>query len=518
MINILSSRYISQQEKILTEDALEFIVNLHSNFSSQIESLLKKRNLATTLDFKEETKHIRETEWQVVNAPEDLVDRRVEITGPVERKMIINALNSGANVFMADFEDSNAPTWSNIIEGQVNLKDAVDKSITFFNKVKNKHYSLNDTIATLMVRPRGLHLMENHIAVNEQPVRGSLVDFGLYFFHNAKTLLFNGSGPYFYLPKLQSAEEARLWADIFKYSESYLQIAPQSIRATVLIETLPAAFEMDEILWELKDYSAGLNCGRWDYIFSFIKHFKNDSTKLLPDRSQITMNDSFLKAYSQLLIKTCHKRGAHALGGMAAQIPIKNDPIANEIALNKVRQDKIREAQNGHDGTWVAHPALVSIAKNIFNDLMPTKNQLHILRNDVQANKDDLLAVPGGSPTLEGVKTNISVGIQYIEAWLRGLGCVPINNLMEDAATAEISRTQLWQWLTHSATLETGEKVTKELFEELLKTEIEQLEILFINKKNKLPAAIELFKDMCLSDKLEEFLTLEAYPQLTERV
>jgi malate synthase len=511
MIEIRSTSYVHRQEEILTDEALEFITNLHYNFSSRINSLLERRKDRQGLDFKEKTKAIRNSEWQVVAAPHDLQDRRVEITGPVDRKMIINALNSGANVFMADFEDSNSPTWENVLDGQINLRDAVNQTITFFNETKNKHYSLNESTATLMVRPRGLHLLEEHLFVNDDPVRGCLFDFGLYFFHNARQLLLNGSGPYFYLPKLESSAEAALWANIFNYSEAYMKIAPQSIRATVLIETLPAAFEMDEILWELRNYSAGLNCGRWDYIFSFIKQFKDDPVKTLPDRNDITMQHSFLKAYSDLLIKTCHKRQAHALGGMAAQIPIKNDPEANEAALNKVKEDKIREAKNGHDGTWVAHPALVIIAKEIFDELMPTKNQLHISRDDVTITKDDLVSIPAGTPTVNGVRNNISVGIRYIEAWLRGKGCVPINNLMEDAATAEISRTQLWQWLKHNTILASGEMVTEKLFTDILEEEIETLLPLYENKENKLSEATQLFKKMCLCDTLQEFLTLETY-------
>src|SRR3989441_6511819 len=413
-------------------------------------------------DFLSATRSVRDSEWRVAPAPKDLQDRRVEITGPTDRKMLINALNSGARVFMADFEDANAPTWSNLVEGQVNLIDAIERRIGFTSP-EGKEYRLNDRVATLVVRPRGWHLDERHVEVGGTPVSGSLLDFGLYFFHNAERLLTKGSGPYFYLPKLESHLEARLWNDVFNFAQDELGLPRGTIRATVLIETILAAFEMDEILYELKDHSAGLNCGRWDYIFSFIKKFRNRPDFVLPNRAQVTMDRPFLNSYVQLLIKTCHRRGIHAMGGMAAQIPIKNDPAANEKALDKVRQDKLREVKAGHDGTWVAHPGLVPIAKAIFDEYMKTPNQIHVKREEVSVSAKDLLAVPTGEITEAGLRLNINVGLQYLEAWLRGNGCVPIYNLMEDAATAEISRAQVWQWVRHKARLADGRVIGKEL-------------------------------------------------------
>ena len=503
-----------EYKQIFTKDAINFIGNLHILFSSSIQTLLEEREAPLEPQFSETTASIREADWKAAPIPDDLLDRRVEITGPVDRKMIINALNSGANVFMADFEDSTSPTWENVINGQINLRDAVNGTISFFDAKKDKRYALNDKTATLMVRPRGLHLLEKHLSVNNELVPACLVDFGLYFFHNAKNLVKNGTGPYFYIPKLESHLEAKLWRNIFFFSEEFLEIPHGSIRATVLLETLPAAFQMDEILWELKEYSAGLNCGRWDYIFSFIKKFKNDETKVLPDRDQITMDQSFLDAYSRLLIKTCHRRGVHAMGGMAAQIPIKNDPEANETALNKVFLDKKREVLNGHDGTWVAHPALVKIARDVFDTHMKTPNQIDIPYDHIDISEEDLVSIPDGTITLEGVRKNISVGIKYIEAWLGGNGCVPLNNLMEDAATAEISRTQIWQWLYHKAVLENGQSLTKKLFLDLVGQEVE-----IINKgyyddsqfNHNLVPATELFLSLCTNSTLEEFLTLPAY-------
>jgi len=499
------------QHEILSSKALEFLKELHNLFSHKIAGLLKDREKPFTFSFNNSTKHIRSSEWQVVYPPGDLVDRRVEITGPLNRKMVINAHNSGANVFMADFEDSTSPVWKNILNGQVNLRDAVNKTITFYDSKKCKKYSLNEETATLMVRPRGFHLLEEHVSINGEPIRASLFDFGLYFFHNAKNLLANGTGPYFYLPKLESYLEARVWNQIFKFSETYLNIAPQSIRATVLIETLPAAFQMDEILWELRRYSAGLNCGRWDYIFSFIKKFKDNPDKILPDRDQVTMDKSFLNAYSQLLIKTCHKRGAHAMGGMAAQIPIKNSASANEAAIKKVYLDKLREVTNGHDGTWVAHPGLVPIAKEVFDSKMPTKNQIHIPKEDVNITEEDLIAVPEGTITIGGIRKNINIGILYIEAWLSGSGCIPLYNLMEDAATAEISRTQIWQWLKHQVKLLSGESFTKELFITIFNEELKFLIDTTYKDGCNLIIAADLFRTLCLNEDLEEFLTLTAY-------
>ncbi len=439
-------------EEILTAEALALVAELHRRFDGRRRELLAARmarqqeiDAGKLPDFLPETVDIRKSNYTVAPIPADMLDRRVEITGPVDRKMVINALNSGSSTFMADFEDSNAPTWSNNILGQVNVRDAVRGDISFASP-EGKLYKLNPKPAVLMVRPRGWHLIEKHVTVDGHQMSGSLFDFALYFFHNVKPLLAKGSGPYFYLPKMQSHLEARLWNDVFVYSQKHVGVPNGTIRATVLIETILGAFEMDEILWELRDHSAGLNCGRWDYIFSFIKVMRNHSEFVLPDRSTVTMDKHFLKSYVDLLIQTCHKRNIHAMGGMAAQIPIKNDPAANEAALDKVKQDKLREVKAGHDGTWVAHPGLVGIAKDIFDQYMPTPNQINVKREDVHVTAADLLKVPEGDITEKGLRHNVDVGIQYLESWLRGSGCVPIYNLMEDAATAEISRTQVWQW------------------------------------------------------------------------
>lgn len=503
-------------DEILTPDACRFVVELHRIFDSRRKSLLQRRtekqwaiDHGALPNFLPETESIRSSEWTVAPIPRDLLDRRVEITGPVDRKMIINALNSGANMFMADFEDSNSPTWENNLSGQVNLRDAVRGTIQYVS-VEGKGYALNPTTAVLLVRPRGWHLVERHCLVDSQPVSGSLFDFGLFFFHNAKALLAKGSGPYFYLPKIQSHLEARLWNDVFRFAQDYVGVPQGSIRATVLIETILGAFEMDEILWELKDHSAGLNCGRWDYIFSFIKVLRHSPAFLLPDRAQVTMDRAFLKAYVDLLIHTCHRRGIHAMGGMAAQIPIKNDPAANEAALEKVRQDKLREVRAGHDGTWVAHPGLVPIAKEVFDAHMKTPNQIHVKREDVHVTAADLLSVPEGQITAQGLRLNIDVGIQYLESWLRGFGCVPIYNLMEDAATAEISRTQVWQWLHHGAQLSDGRRVTPELVQQEIRAIMAQPRY----HGGKFSQAAEIFEQMMLSSDLTEFLTLEAYRYL----
>jgi malate synthase len=455
-------------------------------------------------DFLPETRAVRESEWQVAAIPKDLSDRRVEITGPVDRKMIINALNSGASVFMADFEDSNSPTWSNNIEGQANLMDAVRCTITY-TAPEGKQYRLNEKPATLMVRPRGWHLIEKHVKIAGEPISASLFDFGLFFFHNAKEQLDRGTGPYFYLPKLESHLEARLWNDVFVFAQDRLNIPRGSIRATVLIETILGAFEMDEILWELREHSAGLNCGRWDYIFSFIKKFSHDPHFVLPDRSQVTMERHFLKSYVDLLVKTCHRRGIHAMGGMAAQIPIKNDDEANRRAIEKVQQDKLREVRAGHDGTWVAHPGLVPVALEVFNKYMPSPNQLSVRREDVNVTAADLLQVPTGDITEEGLRWNIDVGLQYLAAWLGALGCVPIYNLMEDAATAEICRAQLWQWAKHGAKLQSGRTITHEMIEALIEERVEQSRDLRLGK------AGDLFATLTRSADFPEFLTLAAY-------
>ena len=467
---------------ILTLDAQDFVAALARQFDGRVQELLRQReqrqrelDSGSLPDFLPETRSIRESEWRVARIPGDLLDRRVEITGPSERKMIINALNSGAKMFMADCEDSLTPSWDNVIQGQNNLRDAVRRSISYTSP-EGKSYRLNATTAVLLVRPRGWHLPEKHWLVDGTPVPGAFVDFGLYLFHNAGELAARGTGPYFYLPKLESHLEARLWADVFRFAEERLGLSRGTIKATVLIETILAAFVMDEILYELRDYIVGLNCGRWDYIFSFIKKFSRRPDFVLPDRQQVTMTSHFLRSYSLLVIKTCHRRGAFAMGGMAAQIPIKNDPVANEEALAKVRADKEREATDGHDGTWVAHPGLVPIALEVFNRHMPRPNQLDRLREDVAVSAADLLAVPKGSITEAGLRNNISVGVQYIAAWLGGNGCVPINNLMEDAATAEISRAQLWQWVHHAAgVLEDGRRVTLELVRQLMSEELRRL-------------------------------------------
>jgi malate synthase len=462
-------------------------------------------------EFPLETAEIRRSRWSVAEAPADLCDRRVEITGPTDRKMIINALNSGANVFMADFEDSNSPTWWNIIEGQANLCDAVDGTITYTSP-ENKHYELAENRATLMVRPRGWHLVEKHFTIDGQPISASLFDFGLFFFHNARKLIRNGTGPYFYLPKLESRHEARLWNDVFLAAQSALGIARGTIRATVLVETILAAFEMDEILWELREHSAGLNCGRWDYIFSFIKKFGNQPGRVLPDRSRVTMTSRFLAAYVDLLIATCHRRGAHAMGGMAAQIPVKNNPEANKIAMERVRDDKLREVWAGHDGTWVAHPGLIPAVKFVFDTYMPRPNQLDRLTSSTTT-AADLLQVPSGPITEAGLSLNVDVGLQYLAAWLDGNGCVPIYNLMEDAATAEISRSQVWQWMRHGAKLEDNRTITPSVVCQMLHQHVEKLSKRI--PESQLFAAAQLFDEMVNAVEFPEFLTLRAYERLT---
>lgn len=509
-------------EAILTDDALKFVAALAREFGPRVGELLAKRRERAakmargeaTFDFLPETASVRAGDWKVAPLPLDLLDRRVEITGPVDRKMIINALNSGANVFMADFEDSNAPTWENQIGGQVNLYDAVRRTITF--EGGGKKYALADKTATLLVRPRGWHLYEKHVTVDGAPVPGGLFDFGLYFFHNAKALLARGTGPYFYLPKMESHLEARLWNDVFLHAQAALEIPRGTIKATCLIETLPGAFEMDEILHELREHSCGLNCGRWDYIFSYIKKRANDVSALLPDRGQVTMDKAFLRAYSLLLIKTCHRRGVHAMGGMAAQIPIKDDAAANDAAMAKVRADKLREVTDGHDGTWVAHPGLVSIAKEIFDHHMKSKNQIDRARDDVNVTRDDLLKPHEGTRTEAGLRHNVRVGVQYLEAWLRGNGCVPIYNLMEDAATAEISRAQVWQWLHHGVEL-AGAKLTKERFAKIVAEEMEKVRAEVGDARygaGKFTQARELFERLSTADTFEDFLTLPAYDAL----
>jgi malate synthase len=475
-----------------------------------------------SFDFLAETAGVRAGDWTVNPLPEDLLDRRVEITGPTDRKMVINALNSGASVFMADFEDANSPTWDNLVQGQLNVADAVRRTISYTAPDTGKSYALRDRVAVLLVRPRGLHLIEKHVTVADREVPGSLFDFALFFFHNAKEQLARGTGPYFYLPKMESYLEARLWNDVFVHAQSALGISRGTIKATCLIETLPAAFEMDELLWELREHSAGLNCGRWDYIFSFIKKRASDPSAVLPDRGQVTMDKGFLAAYVKLLIQTCHRRNVHAMGGMAAQIPIKDDPQASEAALSKVRADKLREVKAGHDGTWVAHPGLVPIAKEVFDAHMPGKNQIGVPREDVRVTREDLLAIPQGSRTEEGLRHNVRVGIQYIESWLRGSGCVPLYHLMEDAATAEISRAQVWQWLHHKATIETSDgsrpaPLTLDRFARVVEEEMVRIHREVGDSRfqgGRFPEARELFIRLSTAPRFEEFLTLPAYDLL----
>jgi len=502
-------------EAILSPEAARFLAELSRRFEPRRRQLLAaradrvQRLLAGELpDFLDETRSVREADWTVAPIPPALRDRRVEITGPVERKMVINALNSGASMFMADLEDSNSPSWENCVGGQQNLADAVRGSIGF-RSPEGKEYRLNPSTATLLVRPRGWHLSEKHCLDGGAPISASLFDFGLFFFHNAKEQLARGSGPYFYLPKLESHLEARLWNDVFVFAQDYCGVPQSSIRATVLIETILAAFEMHEILWELRDHSAGLNCGRWDYIFSFIKKLGHRSEYLMPDRAQVTMTVPFMRAYVDLLIQTCHRRGIHAMGGMAAQIPIKNDPVRNEEALDKVRQDKLREVRAGHDGTWVAHPGLVPIAMEIFNTHMPTPNQIFVRREEVHVEAAELIAPTPGTITEQGVRTNIDIGLQYLESWLNGNGCVPIYNLMEDAATAEISRAQVWQWIKQSATLPDGRIVTADFVRSAVADEMAR------NPGTPAKArAAELFEQMMTAPECADFLTLAAYARL----
>ena len=507
--------------EILSDEAHNFLITLHEKFNAERLELLDRRIQQQNVfdkgqfpKFPIETKEIRNTEWTAGNIPHDLQDRRVEITGPVDRKMIINALNSGANTFMADLEDSNSPTWKNSIQGQQNLIDANKKTIALVDTKRGKSYKLNNETAVLLVRPRGLHLNERHIIINKEEASGSLVDFGLYVFHNTKTLLENGTAPYFYLPKLEHYLEARWWNAVFTFAQEYLKVPKGTFKATILVETITASFQLDEIIYELKDHIVGLNCGRWDYIFSYIKKFRNHPNFVVPNRDQVTMTTPFMDAYSKLVIQRCHKRGILAIGGMAAQIPIKNNSKANTVALEKVRKDKEREVKNGHDGTWVAHPALVEIAMTEFNKHMPTQNQLHVTRDDINITEQDLVEIPKGTVTEAGIRKNINVGILYTEAWLRGHGAVALYNLMEDAATAEISRTQVWQWLKNEVILDNGRKFNLELYLELFNDEVEKIITEFGEdniKNSKFKLAINLFNNLVVSEKFEEFLTLPAY-------
>ena len=520
----LKSPVPQSAQHILSPEALNFVEKLVREFNPRRKELLtarverqKQLDAGVMPDFLSSTKHIRDDRsWKVASIPKDLQDRRTEITGPLDRKMIINALNSGAKVFMADCEDATSPTWENEVQGQANLYDAVRRKIDFTSP-EGKKYALNPVTATLMVRPRGWHLPEKHVLFNGEPISGSLFDFGLYFFHNAKHLLEKGSGPYFYLPKLESHLEARLWNDMFKFAQDELKIPRGSIRATVLIETIVAAFETEEILYELREHSAGLNCGRWDYIFSFIKKLRAHPKFILPDRAQVTMTVPFMRAYCLQVIRNCHRRGAHAMGGMAAQIPVKNNPQANEEALAKVLADKEREATDGHDGTWVAHPGLVPVALKAFDKHMPQANQISRLREDVNVTAADLLAVPKGTITEDGVRANLRVGIQYLEAWLGGNGCVPLYNLMEDAATAEISRSQIWQWVRYNATLADGRKMDSALYDKLLGEELARIEKEIGPerfKKGHFDRAVKIFTQLSKNQQLEDFLTLPAYREI----
>ena len=511
--------------EILTEEAQSFIVGLHEQFEERRQNLLDARvdrqvrlNKGETPDFLLETAHVRnDTSWVVAETPPDLQKRHVEITGPTDRKMVINALNCGADVFMADFEDANSPTWENMVQGQINLRDAVNEDLSLTTP-EGKSYKLNKDHAVLFVRPRGWHLNEKHFLVNGEEISGSLFDFGLYFFHNARNLIQKGTGPYFYLPKIESHLEARLWNDVFIWAQEELRIPHGTIRATVLLETILAAFEMDEILYELRNHSAGLNAGRWDYIFSVIKKFRRHEFNL-PNRDQVSMTVPFMRAYTELIVKTCHNRAAHAMGGMAAFIPNRKDPEVTEKALRKVREDKLREAQDGFDGTWIAHPDLLPVAKEVFDEILESKpNQKDRLREEVKVKAEDLInfAIDGGTITEEGVRHNLNVGLQYLASWLRGTGAAAIYNLMEDAATAEISRAQIWQWIQNAAKLDDGRAVTEEMVQTMIPEELDKIKSLYgkhFDQAN-FDQAREIFEKLIFSDKFHEFLTLLAYKEL----
>jgi malate synthase len=512
--------------EVLTEDSVRFVAELHRRFDGRRRELLERRrerhrelDQGGTLDFIPETREIREGDWQVAPAPPDLQNRRVEITGPTDRKMVINAMNSGAEGFMTDFEDSNSPTWQNMVQGQINLTDAIEGTISL--EEGDKSYSLGEETATLLVRPRGWHLPEKHVLVGGEPVSGALFDFGLYFHRNAKRLMQKGSGPYFYLPKMESHLEARLWNEVFTFAQSECEIPHGTVKATVLIETIPAAFEMEEILYELRDHSAGLNAGRWDYIFSMIKCFRERPEMILPDRNKVTMTVPFMRAYTELLVKTCHRRGAHAMGGMAAFIPSRKKPEINEGAIEKVREDKAREAGDGFDGTWVAHPDLVDVAMEEFDKVLQGRdNQVDRQREDVSVTAGELLdaASAGDDHTDEGLRNDVNVGIQYISSWLRGNGAAAINNMMEDAATAEISRSQVWQWVHHGVSLDTGEKVTADLVRRYAEEELEKIREEvgdeFFYSQGRPDESRELFEQVALAEDYPEFLTLPAYERL----
>jgi len=523
-VEILGSR-IERGDEVLNPLALQLLASLHRRFNARrLELLNARRERQLQLDdgalpeFLAATAQVRSADWRISPVPEDLTDRRVEITGPVDRKMVINALNAPVRCFMADFEDSCSPTWENIILGQLNLSDAIRRTISFEDPATGKVYRLAQQTATLIVRPRGWHLHEKHVRINGEQVSASLFDFALFLANNHEALARRGTGPYFYLPKMESHLEARLWNEVFIAAQEALGMPRGTIKATVLIETILAAFEMDEILHELREHSAGLNCGRWDYIFSFIKKFRNRADFLLPDRGTVTMERHFLKSYVDLLIKTCHRRGAHAMGGMAAQIPIRDDPAANEAAMARVRADKLREAHAGHDGTWIAHPGLAAIAREAFDSVMHGPNQLSIARADVKVGALDLLKVPEGEITEGGLRGCIRVGVQYLEAWLRGNGCVPLYHLMEDAATAEICRAQLWQWLRHGARTSDGQEITVARFDRLMTAELDRIhtEVGAARLSHGVfPTAARLFEQMTKSETFDEFLTLPAYELLS---
>ncbi|KZK70579.1 malate synthase A [Shewanella baltica] len=520
-------RDIPGQEVIFTEGAVALLESLCREFADEVPALLAKRkdkqariDKGSLPDFLPETRAIRDGAWQIRGIPDDLLDRRVEITGPVERKMVINALNANAKVFMADFEDSLAPSWEKVVEGQINLRDAVRGDIEYTAPDTGKHYKLGPNPAVLICRVRGLHLKEKHVQFNGKAIPGSLFDFALYFYHNYRQLLAKGSGPYFYIPKLESHLEARWWAKVFAFVEERFCLQAGTIKCTCLIETLPAVFEMDEILYELRSNIVALNCGRWDYIFSYIKTLKRHSDRVLPDRQAVTMDTPFLSAYSRLLIKTCHKRGALAMGGMAAFIPAK-DPVQNEAVLQRVRRDKELEARNGHDGTWVAHPGLADTAMGIFNEYIGQDhcNQLHITRDvDAPILASELLKTCDGERTEQGMRLNIRIALQYLEAWISGNGCVPIYGLMEDAATAEISRASIWQWIQHGKSLSNGKLVTKQLFKDMLVEELSNVKKEVGSDRfthGKFTQAAVLLEDITTSDELVDFLTLPGYEILT---
>ncbi|KAL6576337.1 hypothetical protein OROHE_000118 [Orobanche hederae] len=527
----IRGRYDSEFAKILTKDALQFVAGLQRGFRDYIKYAMECRkeakmryNNGALPGFDPATKYVRDGDWVCTAPPPAVADRRVEITGPVERKMVINALNSGAKVFMADFEDALSPTWENLMRGHVNLRDAVDGTISFHDKARNRVYKLiNEETAKLFVRPRGWHLPEAHIFIDGEPATGCLVDFGLYFFHNWSNFRRThgqGFGPFFYLPKMEHSREARIWNSVFEVAEKMAGIRRGSIRATVLIETLPAVFQMNEILYELRDHSIGLNCGRWDYIFSYVKTFQAHPDRLLPDRVQVGMTQHFMRSYSDLLIRTCHRRGVHAMGGMAAQIPIRDDPQANEAALELVRKDKLREVRAGHDGTWAAHPGLIPAIMEVFTNNMDNKaNQIQSVKREDAATltEEDLLQIPRGVRTMDGLRLNTRVGIQYVAAWLTGAGSVPLYNLMEDAATAEISRVQNWQWLKYGVELNgdgLGVKVNRDLFGRVVEEEMNRIEREVGKEKfsrGMYNEACKIFTRQCTAERLDDFLTLDAY-------